>query len=138
MAARLKMVRAPGQRGAAAVEFALISITFFAFVIGLLEYGWYFYVAQNTSGAVGTVTRKLQVGDCWTGTDAYTFAHGQSGQITALTKSPNQATAPAPGTTISITVTANASLVNFIPVPNGGVVTRTVTAQMEDDVATSC
>ena len=107
-------------------------------VIGLIQYGWYFYVAQNTSGAIGTVTRKLQVGDCWAGTTAFTFAHGQSKQITALTKSPNQVTAPTPGSTITITVSANAGIINLLPMPNGGVVTRTVTAQMEDDKATSC
>jgi hypothetical protein len=127
-----------GQRGAAAVEFALIMIAFFTFVIGLIQYGWYFYVAQNTSGAVSTVARKLQVGDCWAGTEAYNFAHGQSGQITALTKAPNQATPPTPGTTITITATADGSIISLLPMPSNGVVTRTVTAQMEDDKVTSC
>ncbi|MEO6509896.1 MAG: TadE/TadG family type IV pilus assembly protein [Nocardioides sp.] len=132
------MARRRGERGSSAVEFALISLAFFTFVIGVIQYGWYFYVAQNTSGAVGVVTRKLQVGDCWASTDALTFAKGQSTQITALTKSPNQATAPAPGTTITITVTANAGIIGLIPMPSNGVVTRNVTAVMEDDKATTC
>ena len=113
-------------------------VAFFTFVVGVIQYGWYFYVAQNTSGAISTVTRKMQVGDCWAGTDAYTFANAQSSQISALTKSPNQATAPTPGSTITVTVTADAGIINLIPMPNGGVVTRTVTAQMEDDKATAC
>src|SRR5690349_24044718 len=108
-------------------------LAFFTFVVGMIQYGWYFYVAQNTSGAASTVTRKLQVGDCWDGTKAQDFAQAQSNQISSLTKSPNQVTPPAPGSTITVTVTANAGIINLLPMPDGGTVTRTVTAQMEDD-----
>lgn len=126
------------QGGAAAVEFALIMIPFFVLVLGLIEYGWYFYVAQNTSGAVSTVARKLEVGDCWTSGAALTYAQAQSAQISGLTKSPNQNTSPVPGTSFSVTVTANAKILSFIPVPNGGTITKTVSAQVEDDKVSTC
>jgi Flp pilus assembly protein TadG len=112
-------------------------IPFFILVAGLIQYGWYFYVASNTSGAVSTVARKLQVGDCWSGIAAYTYAHDQSSQITALTKSPSTGP-PAVGTTFTVTATANGMIMGFLPMPKGGIVTRTVTAQMEDTVPTSC
>ena len=40
--------RRRNEHGASAVEFALIMIPFFVLIFGLIEYGWYFYVAQNT------------------------------------------------------------------------------------------
>ena len=126
------------ERGASAVEFALIMIPFFVLVIGLIEYGWYFYVAQNTSGAASTVARKMEVGDCWTTGQAQTFANNQSAQVTSVVNSLGATASPAPGTAFTITVTANATLMNFLPVPNGGTITRTVAAQVEDDKATSC
>jgi Flp pilus assembly protein TadG len=131
-------VRRRDENGAAAVEFALIMIPFAVMLLGLIEYGWYFYVAQNTSGAASTVSRKLEVGDCWTGTQALTFAKNQSAQITSLSSSPALGSVPAVGTAFTVTITANAKIMSFIPVPNGGTITRTVSAQVEDDKAVSC
>jgi Flp pilus assembly protein TadG len=131
-------LRRRDDEGAAAVEFALIMIPFMVLIFGLIEYGWYFYVAQNTSGAASTVARKLEVGDCWASGQALTFAKNQSTQITGLTTSPAVTSSPAAGTTFTVTVTADAKILNFIPVPTGGTITRTVTAQIEDDVITSC
>jgi Flp pilus assembly protein TadG len=125
--------------GAAAVEFALIMIPFFVLVFGLVEYGWYFYVAQNTSGAASTVSRKLEVGDCWASGAALTFAQNQASQISSVAVSPSgSGSAPAAGTAFTVTVTSNGQLLNFLPVPNGGTITRTVSAQVEDTTAQSC
>jgi Flp pilus assembly protein TadG len=124
------------QGGAAAVEFALVMIPLFVIVLGLIQYGWYFYVAQNSSSAVGTVARKLEVGDCWTGTDAQTFAKAQAPQISTLSVTPGSM--PTVGTNFTVTVTANAAIIGFLPEPNGGTVTKTVTARLEDDKASSC
>jgi Flp pilus assembly protein TadG len=126
------------ERGASAVEFALIMIPFFVLIFGLIQYGWYFYVASNTSGAVSTVARKMEVGDCWGSGAALAYAKNQSGQITGLTKSPSQDTSPTAGTSFTVTVTAGANILGFLPMPSNGVVTRTVSAQVEDDVASSC
>jgi Flp pilus assembly protein TadG len=131
-------LRRRDDRGAAAVEFALIMIPFMVLIFGLIEYGWYFYVAQNTSGAASNVARKLEVGDCWASGQAQIFAHNQSPQITTVTTSPNVTTSPSPGTAFTVTVTANGQILNFIPVPGAGVITRTVTAQVEDDKVSSC
>jgi Flp pilus assembly protein TadG len=131
-------LRRRDDNGAAAVEFALIMIPFAVMLLGLIEYGWYFYVAQNTSGAASTVARKLEVGDCWASGQAKTFAKNQSAEITTLTTSPSVTAAPAVGTAFTVTVTANAKIMSFIPVPNGGTITRTVSAQVEDDKVSSC
>lgn len=135
----LGLRRRRGENGAAAVEFALIMIPFFVMIFGLIEYGWYFYVGQNTSGAASTLTRKLQVGDCWASGAALTFAQNQSSQVTGVTINPaSTGSAPVDGSAFTVTVTANASLLNFLPLPGSGTITRTVSAEVDDNVAQSC
>ena len=130
--------RSRSERGANAVEFAFVSIPFMVLVIGMIQYGWYFYVSQSTGGAASNVTRRLQVGDCWTGTQAFDLAKKQLPMVTGVT--PNPSTIPSSaGTQISVTVTANASLIGLVPLPGGGVVTKTVYAQLQNtDSSGSC
>ncbi|HEY3531056.1 MAG TPA: TadE/TadG family type IV pilus assembly protein [Nocardioides sp.] len=130
--------RGRDEGGAAAVEFALVMIPFFVLIFGLIEYGWYFYVGQNTSGAASTVARKLEVGDCWGSGQALAYAQAQSAQVTGVTKNPDVTSSPTRGTSFTVTVTANAQLLDFLPVPTGGTITRTVSAQIEDDEVSSC
>jgi Flp pilus assembly protein TadG len=131
-------LRRCGDRGAAAVEFALVGcFVLVPLVLGLMQYGWYFYVASTTSHAASSVARRLEVGDCWTGTQATTYVQNQipaPGTTDAtLSKSPTSLTGATVGTTqIQVTVTAHAKIIGFLPMPAGGVVTRTVSAQLED------
>jgi Flp pilus assembly protein TadG len=124
------------ESGAAAVEFALVLIPLMVIVLGLIQYGWYFYVAQNSSSAVGTVARKLEVGDCWSGSAAQTFAKAQAPQINTVSVSPGSM--PSIGTNFTVTVTADAAIIGFLPEPNGGAITKTVTARLEDNTPSSC
>lgn len=125
-----------GEDGATAVEFALIMIPFIILTFGMVQYGWYFYVAQTAGGAASTVARRLQVGDCWTGTQAFDLAKNQSNFVTEVTKTPDNLTAATPGTTqITVTVKADGRILGLIPMPNDGQVSRTVKAQLEDTTA---
>ena len=125
------MRRNRGDNGASAVEFALISVPFILLVFGMIQYGWYFYVSQTTGGAASNVVRRLQVGDCWTGTEALDLAQNQAPMVSSLTKSPN--TKPTDtGTEITITLTADGRILGLIPMPNNGDVTKTVHALLED------
>jgi Flp pilus assembly protein TadG len=123
--------RARNDRGATAVEFAFVSIPFLVLVIGMIQYGWYFYVSQTTGGAASNVTRRLSVGDCWTGTQAYDLAKQQAPMVTSVASNPSSIPSSA-GTEISVTVTANASIIGLVPLPGGGVITKTVYAQMQN------
>jgi Flp pilus assembly protein TadG len=124
--------------GASAVEFAFVSIPFILLVIGMIQYGWYFYVSQSTGGAASNVTRRLQVGDCWTGTQAFDLAKKQAPMVTSVSPSPSAIPTSA-GTQISVTVKADASIIGLIPLPGGGVVTKIVYAQLQNiDSSGSC
>ena len=128
-----------GERGATTVEFALVSIPAVMLILGAVQYGWYFYVAEQTSGAASSVARKLAVGDCWGSGEALAYARGRSIQVNAVTKTPTSITATtARGTAITVTVTAPAGIVGFFPLPDGGTVTRVVTTRLEDNTAATC
>jgi Flp pilus assembly protein TadG len=140
-----RALRRRSERGAAAVEFALICIPFIILIFGLIQYGWYFYVSSTTSGAASNMARRLEVGDCWTNPQALQLAQQESPYITTLditdaTGNPITLAGATPGVTqIRVTVDADANIIGFLPVPNAGIVTRTVQARLEDvDEGASC
>lgn len=134
----MRVTRSRDEGGATAVEFALISIPFLVLVLGMIQYGWYFYVSQTTGGAASNVVRELQVGDCWASGAALARAKNQSPMVTGVDKLPNQATPPTPGTDITVTVRANGSIIGFVPMPNGGAIEKVVQARAEDDTVGTC
>lgn len=123
--------------GAAALEFGLIAgLIFFPLLLGIIQFGWYFYVAQTTGGAASHVARRLAVGDCWTGTQAVNFVKAEvasSPSSTTFAKTPASNSTAVIGTTqLTVTVTADGDLIGFLPMPNGGTITRTVKTMIED------
>lgn len=108
-------------------------IPFLVLTLGMIQYGWYFYVSQTTGGAANSVARRLQVGDCWTSNEAFNYAQQQSSWVTAVNKTPSDLTGAVVGTTqITVEVVSDGRIIGLIPMPDGGIVTRTVKAQLED------
>lgn len=62
MRAATKRRRVGSDRGAAAVELALVLPILLILVFGLIQYGWYFYQSQETSFAVREGARVAAVG----------------------------------------------------------------------------
>jgi Flp pilus assembly protein TadG len=138
------------QHGAAAVEFALIAPIFILLVFGLIQYGWYFYAMQSGTSAVGEATRRMAVGDCQTPAEVQHFVRDRLGQATTATSDSaitvvTKTYTKADGTTgmaypgeIGGTVTLSVTFPTFnlnlpiISAPNGGDVTRSATARIED------
>jgi Flp pilus assembly protein TadG len=154
MNARLKMLRDHRrQGGAVAVEFALIVPLFLWLLLGLIQYGFYFYSMQAGTSAVGEVTRRMTVGDCQTEGEVKSALFDRLGSATTAsssagitvvtrtyTKTDGVTPASAPGE-IGGTVTLSATYPSFdmnfpfVPVPNNGDVTRSATARIEDVTA---
>jgi Flp pilus assembly protein TadG len=132
----MRGLRRRNESGASAVEFAFVSIPFILLVIGMIQYGWYFYVSQSTGGAASNVTRRLAVGDCWGSGEATSFVKKQAPMASNVSTTPS-ALPTATGGSLTVQVTANASIIGLIPLPDGGVVTKTVQATMEDLTAGS-
>jgi Flp pilus assembly protein TadG len=131
------------------VEFALVAPIFLYVLIGIIQYGFYFYAMQAGTSAVGDTTRRMSVGDCQTSGQAQSLLFGRLGAATTASsasgvsvttsypKSDGSTSSASPGQ-IGGTVTLSATFptVNLhfplIPLPNSGNVTRTATARIED------
>jgi Flp pilus assembly protein TadG len=141
--------RKKDEGGAAAVEFALVLIPMLYLVFGVIQYGWYFYAMQSGSSAVGDAARRIAVGNCQTTGEVQTLIFNHLGAATtasssssisttiSYTKADGSGAASSPGEIGgAVTVTATFPTLNmhfpFIPVPNGGSVTRTNVARIED------
>jgi hypothetical protein len=124
--------------GAAAVEFALVSLPFIILVFGMVQYGWYFYVSQSTGGAASNVARRLQVGDCWGGVNTSTgestvLAKSQSAMVSAVIVTPGGPLSSLhAGDQITVQIAADGRILGFVPMPNSGQVNKVVKAQLED------
>lgn len=124
------------ERGAAAVEFAIIFIPFTVLLFGFIEFGFYFWTAETTGSAARETARRVVVGDCWTDPHAYAVAHGPRVESTSVVPEvhPSLDTATV-GEKVTVTVTSNSGLIDFIPgIPNS--VTRAYEARMEVDDGT--
>ena len=155
MVARLKRLRERrGQRGASAVEFALVAPIFIWLILGIIQYGFYFFAMQSGTSAVGEVTRRMTVGDCQSSGEVQNLVYNRLGSATVASSasgvSVSRTYTEADGTTSmaspgqiggTVTLTATFPTVNLhfplIPLPNSGNVTRSATARIEDVTAMS-
>jgi Flp pilus assembly protein TadG len=145
--------RGQGDSGATAVEFALIMLPLLYLVFGVIQYGLYFYAMQSGTSAVGEATRRLTVGNCQTTSELQQFLADRLGSATTNTAAQlnpqvtyeDAATPPAPtgapgvvGGSVTLTLTFSTHDLNFpfIPLPNGGDVTRTAFGRVEDTTST--
>ena len=74
--------RQRNDRGASAVEFALILVPFLTLLFGLLQYGLYFYSAQSGSFVTSRTVRQLSVGNCQNSTQLKAYVLSQLGSAT--------------------------------------------------------
>ena len=137
MVARLIRLRARRREdGAAALEFGIISgFVFIPLLLGIIQYGWYFYVSQTAGGAATHVARRLAVGDCWGSGEALTLVAGEvnASANPTFAKTPSSNSSAVIGTTqLTVTVTAQGDLIGLYPLPNGGTITKTVKTMIED------
>lgn len=155
MMLRLRRARDRGQRGAAAVEFALVMLPLLYLVFGIIQYGLYFYGMNSGQAATSDAVRRLVVGDCTNQTELKTFLKTRMGAATPTAAS-SIVTAvaykdaagadvgtPAIGGSVKLTVSYFTHDVNFpfIPIPgegaSEGLITREVFGRVEDTVAST-
>ena len=69
------------QRGASAVEFALIAPLLFALLLGFIQYGSLFLIQNRMTDAARDTARRMAVGDLATESDAAAYAVAQLGDL---------------------------------------------------------
>jgi Flp pilus assembly protein TadG len=136
-------------RGAAAVEFALVMLPLLYLIFGIVQYGMYFYATQTGTSAVGEAVRRLTVGSCQDSSQLEQFLASRLGAastdsatdldttVTYMDGSSPPAPTSAPGVVGgSVTLTLSFDALNmhfpFIPLPNNGQVTRSEFGRVED------
>jgi len=138
------------QGGAAVVEFALVVPLLLTLVFGIIQYGWYFYAMQSGTSATGDALRRLSVGACQSQSERDALIKSDlGGALSGSTLTTNSVVykdasgtvtgSPVAGGSATLTVafpTLNLKF-PFIPVPNGGTVSRTQTARVEQISAAS-
>lgn len=129
-----------GERGVSAVEFGLLLPLLLVILLGVIDYGWVFFVRLNMTnaareGARVGVTRDDGVTaqtDATTAANNYLAAAGITGGDVVVT-STNPETEPNESVVVTVTYNnfPNHALVNFVPVP----ASMTVSAQMRWELA---
>lgn len=145
-------VRRRSDAGAVVVEFALVMPLLLLLVLGIIQYGVYFWSMNAGSNAVGDAVRRLSVGDCQSSSELKRFLATRLGSATTTSESnlgvtlqytdASGAVTTAPGEVggnVRLTVVYQATDFNFplIPVPDNGTVTRSFDARTEDTSATT-
>jgi Flp pilus assembly protein TadG len=146
----LQLLKRPRRdaKGAAAVEFALVMPVLLLLVFGIIQYGWYFYAMQAGTSATGDALRRLAVDVCTGQTERDNLIKSDlgsalSGSLTtdSVVYKDAAGSGGSPAYTVpqsggSITLTVSFPTLNmhfpFLPMPNGGTVTRVQTAPVEN------
>ena len=117
--------RARRQRGAAAVEFALVLPVFLAVVFGVIEYGWVFYQQFNLAGAVRDGLRQgVTISQAATPDPRVTAVQKAQANLQTLGIASGSVTltatyggsAPTKTMTLNVTTTYK-KLIGFVPTP---------------------
>lgn len=124
---------ARSESGAAAVEFALISLAFLTLLFGVIQYGLYFNDSMNTRQAVREGARQAVVenfafmSSCSTGTNATKLACSTRLEVGALMGKDNvsmhvtaSSWAKAQPVLVCAVTRSPSFFGGFIPLPNGG------------------
>jgi Flp pilus assembly protein TadG len=154
MAARLGFLRSREQRGASAVEFALVVTPLLILFFGMVQYGMYFYSAQVGSHVANGAARQLSVGNCQGGGALQSYvdnnlgaASTSSATITTTWKNVDGTSPASPqaqkvtiGGTVKVTISFQTLNMHFpfVPFLSDPKVERTVEARVEDVTDQGC
>jgi Flp pilus assembly protein TadG len=123
-----------GERGAVAVEFALVFPLVVAVMFGIIQYGIYFWGRSTAAASAREGARQLAVGTDWTCTQAAALEKtNHAGRSVVVTRRYlNASNTAAIGDLVEVTVTARTLAPTLLPVPGDGQITEVATARVEN------
>ncbi|RNM15838.1 pilus assembly protein [Nocardioides pocheonensis] len=122
------------ERGAMAVEFALVFPIVFAVMLGVIQYGVYFWGRSTAAASARESARQLAVGTDWTCSHDQAVANtNRAGKNVVVTRTYlNDDNAAKIGDLVQVTVTAKTLAPSLLPVPDSGAITEVATARVEN------
>jgi len=122
------------ERGAMAVEFALVFPIVFAVMFGIIQYGIYFWGRSTVAASARESARQLAVGTDWTCSrdQALAKANGAGSGAVVTRKYVNAGNEAKIGDLVEVTVTAKSLAPAFLPLPGHGSITEVATARVEN------
>lgn len=122
------------ERGATAVEFALVFPIVFAVMFGIIQYGIYFWGRSTAAASARESARQLAVGTDWPCSQAQALAKvNDAGRGVVVTRRYlNGTNSAVVGDLVEVTVTATTLAPTLLPVPGGGQITEVATARVEN------
>jgi Flp pilus assembly protein TadG len=128
---RARLERGPGrERGAVAVEFALVATLLFTVLLGILQYGYHYWALETASATAREAARKYAVGTEQACTQAKAKEHAGTAALGPVTVSPRPSGMKV-GDVITVTISFQSLDMHLFPLPNGGVVTQSEKARVE-------
>lgn len=129
---RSKRRERPGrERGAVALEFALVATLLFTVLLGILQYGYHYWALETASATAREAARRYAVGTEQACTQAEADKHAGTAALGPVTLSPRPSTM-AVGDVITVTVSFQSLDMHLFPLPDGGVVTQSERARVEN------
>lgn len=127
--------RSRDERGAAALEFALVYPVVLLVVLGIVQYGYHYWALSTASAAAREAARQAVVGTDWTCVEAQArekasvpAVGGRAPQVTLA----YDGAAPEVGEILEVTVSFDSLDIGILPLPGGGAVSETATARVEN------
>lgn len=131
-------LRRKRERGAAAVEFALILPLFLILIFGMVQFGFYFWTAETANSSAREVARRMAVGDCWDATERDAFARSHAPRMVGSATVSPSVTGLTAGDEFEVTVKADGNLIGLLPLPEidgvSGRISRQYVARLEYEV----
>jgi hypothetical protein len=120
------------ERGAMAVEFALVFPIVFAVMFGIIQYGVYFWGRSTAAASARESARQMAVGTDWTCShDEAVAKTNRAGSGAVVTKRyVNAGNVANIGDLVEVTVTAKSLAPSLLPLPDHGVITEVATARV--------
>ena len=140
------------ERGATALEFALVAPLVLVLILGLMQYAYHLWALETASATAREAARRLAVGTGWAciETEARQRLSSPSVDDTLITVQAREVVGSTPqayvfanalaGDTVEVTVTLRSLDMKLFPLPGGGAVTESarVIVQNKPYVALSC
>jgi Flp pilus assembly protein TadG len=122
------------ERGAAAIELALVLPVVIAVMFGIIQYGVYFWGRSTAAASARESARQLAVGTRWdcSQAQAVSKANLAGKDVVVSRRYLNASNAPVVGDMVEVTITEKTLSPILLPIPDSGRITEVATARVEN------